>query len=48
MSNFAKWAWMILLIVLFMGGWVFAVLIFYVVLFFLLSMFKPEWLKKFF
>ena len=48
MTNLVKWAWLILLLILFMGEWVFAVFVFYIVAYVLLSMFKPKWLEKLF
>lgn len=45
MSPPIKWAWIILLIILFMGEWVIGVFIFYAVVYILIVLFKPKWLK---
>ena len=47
MTELAKWAWLILLIILFTGPWIFAILAADVVVFLLVAWLKPEWLKKF-
>lgn len=46
MTELAKWAWIVLLIVLFIGPWVFAILAADLIIFGLVWYFKPEWLKK--
>ena len=46
MTEIAKWAWIILLIVLFFGPWIFAILAADVILFLLLKWLKPEWVEK--
>ena len=47
MNEFVKWAWLILLIVLFCGAYAFVVLAVDIVAFILVAKFKPEWLDKF-
>lgn len=46
MTELAKWAWIILLIILFVGPWIFAIIAFDIVVFFLVYWLKPEWLDK--
>ena len=47
MTELAKWAWLILLIILFVGPWIFAIIAFDIVVFLLVLWLKPEWLDKF-
>ena len=47
MSELAKWAWLILLIVLFVGSYVFVVIAIDILAFILVAWLKPEWLDKF-
>ena len=47
MTGLAKWAWWILLIILFIGKWTLVLIAFYIVLFVLLVWLKPKWLDKF-
>lgn len=47
MKEVAKWAWILLLIILFAGPYVFVVIAIDIVLFILVAWLKPEWLEKF-
>jgi len=46
MTSLAKWAWLILLIILFIGPYVFVVIALDVVAFILVAWLKPEWLDR--
>jgi hypothetical protein len=46
MTELAKWAWLILLIILFLGTDFFIILAIDVVAFILIAWLKPEWLEK--
>lgn len=45
MTELAKWAWLFLLSILFVGHWIFVILVAYFLIYVLVSRFKPEWLK---
>ena len=45
MTELAEWAWIILLIILFVGPWIFAIIAFDIVVFLLVLWLKPEWLN---
>ena len=45
MTELAKWAWIILLCILFLGLWIFAIIAADIVIFFLILWLKPEWLE---
>lgn len=47
MTELAKWAWLILLIILFVGPYIFVVLGVEVAAFLLVRWLKPEWLERF-
>lgn len=47
MTELAKWAWILLLIILFAGPWVFAIIAADVAAFLLVWWLKPEWLEHF-
>ena len=47
MMEIAKWAWILLLITLFFGYWVFVILAADVLIYFLIRWLRPEWLKNF-
>ena len=46
MTELAKWAWLILLIILFLGWHFFVIIAIDVVAFILIAWLKPEWLEK--
>lgn len=46
MTELAKWAWLILLIILFVGPWIFAIIAADIVIFLLVLWLKPEWIDK--
>ena len=46
MNEIAKWAWIILLAILFAGPYVFLVIGIDVVVFLLILWLKPEWIEK--
>lgn len=46
MTSLAKWAWIVLLVLLFVGPWIFAILAADVIVFFLIRWLRPEWLDK--
>ena len=46
MNELAKWAWFVLLIILFMGPWFFVIIGIDLAVFLLVLWLKPEWLKK--
>lgn len=46
MSELAKWAWIILLIILFLGPYAFIIFGFNLVALILVAWLKPEWLKR--
>ncbi len=47
MTELAKWAWLILLCILFLGWWTFVIIAVDIVVFILVAWLKPEWLKNF-
>jgi hypothetical protein len=47
MTELAKWAWLILLCILFLGEWTLVIIVFDIVVFGLVAWLKPEWLEKF-
>jgi len=47
MTELAKWAWLILVIILFIGPYIFVVLGIDIVVVLLVWWLKPEWLKHF-
>ena len=46
MNSIAKWAWILLLAILFAGPYVFVLIIVDVVLFLIILWLKPEWIEK--
>ena len=46
MNELAKWAWLVLLAVLFVGNWIFVIIAADIIIFFLIVWLKPEWLDK--
>jgi hypothetical protein len=46
MNDLAKWAWLILLAILFAGPYVFLLIAVDVVVFLLILWLKPEWIEK--
>ena len=46
MTELAKWAWIILIIILYVGPWIFAIIAADILIFVLIRRFKPEWLNK--
>ena len=46
MNGFVKWAWIILLIMLYAGVWTFAILAAWIVLYFVVRWLRPEWLDR--
>ena len=46
MNELAKWAWIILLMILFMGKWMWIVLGVYLLIYALIVWFKPKWIDK--
>jgi hypothetical protein len=46
MNELAKWAWLLLLAILWIGHWIFVILAIDVVAFILIAWLKPEWLDK--
>ncbi len=46
MTELAKWVWIIILVVLFIGPWIFALIAFDVAVYFLIMWLKPEWLEQ--
>jgi len=47
MTELAKWAWILLLCILFFGHWTFVIIAVDVVVLVLVAWLKPEWLKYF-
>ena len=47
MTELAKWAWLILLCILFLGIWTFVIIGVDIVVFLFVMWLKPEWLKNF-
>ena len=47
MTELAKWAWILLLCILFLGIWTFVLIGGVFVVCFLVMWLKPEWLEKF-
>ncbi len=47
MTELAKWAWLILLCILFLGEWTLVIIVFDIIVFGLVAWLKPEWLEKF-
>ncbi len=47
MKEVAKWVWLIMLVILFVGPWAFVVIAADIVIFILVAWLKPEWLEKF-
>ena len=48
MTELAKWAWLILLIILFAGPWTAVILLGDLLLLLVVYLAKPEWFKKVF
>jgi len=48
MNELAKWALMVLVMVMYMGMWAFVVMGALLLIMLLLHIFKPEWFKKLF
>ena len=46
MNELAKWAWLLLLSILFFGWWTFVIIAIDVVAFIFIAWLKPEWLDK--
>lgn len=46
MNELAKWVWIVLLGILFMGNWFFILMGINVVIILIVWLIKPEWLKK--
>ena len=46
MTELAKWAWIILLIILFVGPWIFAIIAADILIYLLIRHYKPEWIDK--
>jgi hypothetical protein len=46
MAELAKWAWIILLVVIWLGPWIFAIVAVDIIIFCLIVWLKPEWLEK--
>jgi len=47
MTEFTKWVWLILILILFLGKYVFVVLAVELAAYALVRWLKPEWLDKF-
>jgi hypothetical protein len=46
MTELAKWAWLIVLIILFVGPWIFVIVGIDIAVYLLIYWLKPEWLDK--
>jgi len=46
MNELAKWAWIVLLSILFLGKWVLAIIVVDIVIFALVVWLKPKWIDK--
>lgn len=46
MNELAKWVWLVVLSILFLGGWFFVIIGIDIVVFLLVLWLKPEWLDR--
>jgi len=46
LSEIAKWAWLVLLVAIWIGPWMFAIIAADLIIFVLIVWLKPEWLDK--